>query len=272
MLYINRRTALINSDRYPKIKYILTDDSEGIEGTDYEIVKETNENGKLNGNWKIRLLNSGSIIFLNGSQIVDLFLVGGGGGGGGGYDNGPLYMCYGGGGGGGGYTETVKNITLSGKNEYTATIGAGGSAGIANGSRPTKGTDGGNSIFNKEITALGGKGGEAGGSGNSLTDSRGGDGGSGGGAGGSGSTSSSTSMAGGEDGNNGGNFTINNNPKKYGGTGQGTTTREFSEENGTLYSTGGNGGQYTSSPIEPVAKSNNTGDGGNGGGISGSFV
>ena len=104
-------------------------------------------------------------------------------------------------GGGGGYTKTVKGISITIGTPYTVTIGA---------------SSGTSSAF-----------------GASANGASGANGGSGGGGGGS---SSGTS---GNGGSNGGNGTAGN--VSGGGTGQGTTTREFGESTGKLYSGGGGG-------------------------------
>ena len=104
-------------------------------------------------------------------------------------------------GGGGGYTKTVKGVSIAIATPYTVTIGA---------------SSGTSSAF-----------------GASANGASGADGGSGGGGGGS---SSGTS---GNGGSNGGSGTAGN--VSNGGTGQGTTTREFGESTGKLYSGGGGG-------------------------------
>ena len=104
-------------------------------------------------------------------------------------------------GGGGGYTKTVKGVSIAIATPHTVTIGA---------------SSGTSSAF-----------------GASANGASGADGGSGGGGGGS---SSGTS---GNGGSNGGNGTAGN--VSNGGTGQGTTTREFGESTGKLYSGGGGG-------------------------------
>ena len=104
-------------------------------------------------------------------------------------------------GGGGGYTKTVKGVSIAIATPYTVTIGA---------------SSGTSSAF-----------------GASANGASGADGGSGGGGGGS---SSGTP---GNGGSNGGNGTAGN--VSNGGTGQGTTTREFGESTGKLYSGGGGG-------------------------------
>lgn len=122
-------------------------------------------------------------------------------------------------GGGGGYTLITKNVSLQKNTPYEIVIGAGGNAAAAQG--------GDTSAFS--YTAAGGKNP---------------DGGSGGGKGGTSST-------------NGGNGASDGGTAH--GTGQGTTTREFGEEAGTLYSPGGGGGGRPS------------GTGGEGGGGDGSY-
>ena len=72
-----------------------------------------------NGNWRIRLLTSGTLTF-DKTTAIDAFLVGGGGGGGT-----PTEKPYSGGGGGGGYTTTVKNITAT---TAEIVVGDGGAA------------------------------------------------------------------------------------------------------------------------------------------------
>ena len=104
-------------------------------------------------------------------------------------------------GGGGGYTKTVKGVSIAIATPYTVTIGA---------------SSGTSSAF-----------------GASANGASGADGGSGGGGGGS---SSGTSGNGGSNGGNGTAGDVSN-----GGTGQGTTTREFGESTGKLYSGGGGG-------------------------------
>lgn len=142
------------------------------------------------------------------------------GGGAGGINNG-------GSGGGGGYTNTVKNISIPYGGDYDITIGAGG--------------------------APSGNGGETSGFGLTAAGGSGKNGGSGGGAFGA------PGGAGGSNGSNGSNgqflVTINK-----GGTGQGTTTREFGEASGDLYSGGGGGGCSRSD----LSSSGGLGGGGNG--------
>lgn len=162
------------------------------------------------GNWRIKFLTSG-VLTLTKPLIVDVFLVGGGGG----------ANATSGGGGGGGYTKTVTKLDVS-AGSYQIVVGAGG----------TVGNDGGvTSAFNQ--SANGGKTGAQFASG----------------AGGSGGGSYSANAVapfypagkGGSDGSNG-----EGTAQHPGGTGQGTTTREFGESDGELYA-GGGGGSYASS-------------------------
>ena len=156
-----------------------------------------------NGNWRIKFLTSGTLKFTNlGTATIgiDAFLVGGGGGT---YENGTSGAS---GGGGGGYTKTKKNITVEQGTNYPIVVGAGGQAGANGGS---------SSGFGQSVS--GGQG--------RSNNSSGGNGGSGG-----------ATYYNGNGGSNGGNGTGTGNTP---GTGQGTTTREFGESNGTLYSGGG---------------------------------
>lgn len=171
--------------------------------------------------WRIKFLTSGTLTFssLGNSSGIDVFLVGGGGGT---YEKGSSAAS---GGGGGGYTNTGTDVAVSTGTAYTITVGAGG----------TSGADGGTtSAFG--LSASGGKG--------VSGSTSGGNGGSGGAA--------YYAASGGSNGGNGGN---GGNGEGKGGTGQGTTTREFGETSGTLYAGGG-------------ACAVGTGSGGSGGGGS----
>lgn len=172
---------------------------------DYEIVNDSDEPITVSqDNWKIRFLTSGTLKFtyLNGAEGgIDVFLVGGGGG-------------ASSGGGGGGYTTTQKNIKIEKGTVYEIVVGAGG--GNSNGS--TTGLSGGqSSAFGVPVSGGSGAGAKNGGSG-----------GSGGGAtyGGNGGSDGSPGGAGNQ-----------GTP----GAGQGMTTREFGEADGTLYAGGGAG-------------------------------
>ena len=186
-------------------------------------------------NWRIKFLDSGTFTVEN-NVSVDVFCVGGGGSG-----SGHTSDTVKAGGGGGGYTTTARNIYLEKGKEYSITIGAGGAATTGNGT----GIAGGNTIFgNNLVVANGGSGGKDHGNG-------GGDGGSGGACKGG--------TTGGRDGSDGTPLT-----NQYRGKGQGTTTREFEETDGTLYSSGGDSYAYKS---QILTGGNNTGDGGGGGGF-----
>ena len=134
----------------------------------------------------------------------------------------------GGGGGGGGYTSTQKGVILYAGTEISIEIG---------------GSGGNTSAFG--ITA------NAGANANGF---HGGAGGSGGG---------SLIKDGGSDGGDGGTHA-----SYKGGTGQGTTTREFGEENGRLYA-GGGGGSSASSYTPGTGGSGGGGDGSTGAGCDG---
>lgn len=186
------------------------------------------------GHWRVKLLTSGTLKFTNPPPTtIDLFLVGGGGG-----------SSWGG--GGGGYTATHKSITPVAGTSYSVVVGAGGAE---------KAKGGTSSAFG--FTAAGGNGGSfADYNINNTTNRNGGNGGSGGGG-----------YPSGNGGSNGGNgVTV----QQSGGTGQGSTTREFGATTGTLYAgggaaafqgTGGSGGGGSSG----AAGATNTGGGAGGG-------
>ena len=188
---------------------------------DFEIVNDSDEPiATSQGNWKIRFLTSGTLTFtaLNGAENgIDVFLVGGGGSGANGCEDsdGTYRSTYG---GGGGYTKTVRGVRISTNTDYAITVGAGGASASA---ISQSGHDGGStSAFG--ATVNGGKG-AVGFTGSSWTGS-GGNGGSGGGG---------ASGNGGSDGADGSGVSY--------GKGQKTTTREFGEAGGNLYSGGGGG-------------------------------
>ena len=209
---------------------------------DYAIVddsdKAISDFATWTGNWKIRFLTSGTLTFtnLNGAENgIDVFLVGGGGG--------SWYGTWGGDGNpqfvpsaaaGGGYTTTKRNISVTIGTQYTISIGAGGLGGT--GDTNDSGKNGGNTTA-FGATASGGKTG--------TTKTLGGDGGSGG-----------AGYSGGSGGVDGADGSGGRYDEWGGGKGQGTTTREFAETAGKLYSTGGSFNKSTE-------VSANTGDGGN---------
>lgn len=179
--------------------------------------------------WKLTLKTSGTLRFSTtgtGGGAVQVFLVGGGGGG---------FT----GGGGGGYTTTADASFQTGK-DYSIVVGAGGG---------TRTSGGQSSALGK--TANGGVG---------ATDDGGGNGGSGGGSYGG----SQRGGTGGSDGGNGLRGYDNNPLWAPGGTGQGTTTREFGSSSGTLYSGGGGG----AGDPNGTGGSGGGGNGGQAGGIN----
>ncbi len=189
----------------------------------------------------IELYSSGTLSLAKANYQV--FAVGGGGGGG----SRNSEYSYPGGGGGGGYTATGQ-LNLASDTTYNVTIGAGGSA-HAHGGDTTIGN----------ITAAGGKRGYT----ENAYSNYDSNGGSGGGQAGTTSSSTRNGGAGGSDGGSGygRNGSIISSGNYY--RGQGTTTRAFGDNTGTLYAGGGGGGgAYASS-------SGNGGTGGSGGGGAG---
>lgn len=192
------------------------------------------------GNWKIRLLSSGTLKFTklgNAKNGIDVFLVGGGNGG----------CCGRYAGGAGGRTTTKKGVTVAADTPYSVVIGAGGSpstkASMSEymGDSNYLGTAGGDTTaFN--LTAKGG----------GTTRYK--DGGCGGGS----PAGTGTAGKGGSNGSDGENVGYS-----LQGSGQGTTTREFGDSNGTLYAGGGGGGALS------VAGAGQGGDGGGGGSNNG---
>lgn len=200
----------------------------------------------------IELLTSGTITFLS-PAVIDVFCVGGGGAGSTPYTNGN----YGTGGGGGGYTATVRKLNVSGSLEVT--IGTGGVRSALDAYTPAGATS-----FGNLCTANGGKNGFAQNPtyGYGQLDCYGAAGGSGGGGG---VSSNSDYGTGGSDGMNGEDgFSSSSSVNVKGGTGQGSSTREFGEATGKLYAGGGGGGRYMSSPT-PLVSMGGAGGGGSGG-------
>lgn len=232
---------------------------------------------------------SGEFTIPAGVTAIDLFMVGGGGGG-----CGAAWGCnneYGSGsGGGGGYTKTVKGFEVIPGTTHTVLVGSGGDGGRGvgwswNESRGTydcAGYDGGPSSFD-DIVAPGGESRKLVNSGDtySTVQCGGGNGGSGGGAGGyyNDSGLNWADIAGGKGGSDGSNgYMFGDSTSttyverdllktEYGyGLGQGTTTRAFEEENGTLYSGGGSGGTCTYGSSRWGAQAPGTDGGGGAGG------
>lgn len=208
------------------------------------------------GNWRIKFLTSGTFTPLK-NMVIDAFLVGAGAGGGTKVSSGASS------GGGGGFTKTVRAVNLTKNTTYEITVGDGGAPGVDGGST---------TAFNE--TAGGGK------KGSSITGNRKGVAGGAGGSGGGGASTNPSSNVGkgGSDGSDGGKVT-------YGaaGTGQGTTTREFGEASGDLYSGGGGGWSKVLATATAAggdgggakggeSAANNTGGGGGGDGSGGSGI
>jgi len=166
-----------------------------------------------NGDWRLKFLTSGT--YTPESTItIDACCVGGGGGGittVSGYTHG----C-----GGGGYVSNYSGIVLNGGTGYPVTIGAGGALD----------SDGGITWI-VQLSLYYANGGHHGL--RALNTA----GGTTGGAGGSGGAAA-VSLTGGTDGADGESIYASGH-WFYGGAGQGTTTREFAEATGALYSTGG---------------------------------
>lgn len=193
--------------------------------------------------WRIKFYTSGTLV-TNQDWVVDLFLVGGGG-------NGSVNPAasssnYGvaGSGGGGGYTGTFKQLTVKAGTSYSIVIGGAAGASSALG----KSVEGGQTAYYVGAAAA----------------YRGGNGGSGGGSGGLGATSTAQAKVAGAGGSDGGN-----GAQGYyvAGSGQGTTTREFGETGGELYSGGGGGG--SGGIMSGGAAAGGAGGGGAGGGSQG---
>lgn len=227
---------------------------------DYELVDDAdNIIPSADGNWKIRFLTSGTLTFttLAGAEKgIDVFLVGGGGGGAGTTYGG---MCAAG--GGGGYTTTGLDISVNTNVEYEIAIGGRGKGGSGNSSGGTGGTS---SAFS--LSAAGGKGATSKVYGVGTFYSNGGSGGSGGGGAGD------RAGNGGNNGNSGGGGCDANCNSWWtsGGSGQGTTTKEFGEDDGTLYAGGGGGGgNGAANSIYNRGGLGGAGGGGTGGGYSG---
>lgn len=225
--------------------------------------------GSLDGNFIIRFQTSGTLTIKDHGGTggsYDLFAVGGGGGGTDKKNTASPQNTQGYGGGGGGRTATSKNIRLASGRGIPITVGAGGSPN----------NNGGSSSFASVLPASGGS------SGNlqefytqTVGDKAyffvGGNGGSGGGTGATESTNfgylSGFNFNGGSNGNNGIGVHAHwsgadNIP---GGTGQGTTTREFGDASGKLYAGGGGGSYYTLEDDSEISMSS-VGRGANGGG------
>lgn len=185
------------------------------------------------GNWRVKFLTSGTLVF-SGNVTLDVFCVGGGGGG-------NSAGTWTGGGGAGGYTVTVSGVVTPAGTPISVVVGAGGAAS----------SNGGTTYFKDLATAN-----AAGGSG--ANGANGGNGGSGGGGG-----DENSPFDGGNGGSDGSSGTTGSGGYWAAGTGQGTTTKEFGESTGTLYAGGGGAAGGTN-------RGNRYGLGGAGGGANGS--
>ena len=213
----------------------------------------------------IQLLTSGNLTLY--PATYDIFCVGGGASGC--YPSrltlGSSYL----GGGGSGYTFTKLDCKVNATKKCAVVIGAGGS--VPSSPEEVGRNAGGASsitIAQNVYQALGGTAETTG----LREENCGSNGGSGGGAGG-GTSLDAEGSAGGSNGNDGSDGRSKLNK---GGLGQGTTTRAFAENNGTLYAGGGGGGGAGGSGAGGAggggAGGNNNGTantGGGGGGASG---
>jgi autotransporter-associated beta strand protein len=176
-----------------------------------------------NGVYTVRSFTASGTLNVTSAGLVDYLVVAGGGAGGAALSGNSSYMP---GGGGAGGMKTGTGYSLSVQN-YSITVGAGGSTASANG---------GNSLFDT-ITSTGGGGG---GSGASATISNGNAGGSGGG--GTGNNNGTTDGLGGTgiagQGNNGGN---GKGAAGYGGGGGGGAGSGGVTATGTVAGAGGSG-------------------------------
>ena len=198
---------------------------------EYQIIDDSDNN------WRIKLLTSGTFVAKS-DLLLDIFAVGGGGGGGN-YSSG-----YGASGGGGGYTTTQLSQYIEKNKSYEIIIGNGGEIATVGGNTTgfnviaNGGYNGTTSVYKDYDTSceLGGRGGSGGGSAYAYSTTQ--------------SESSFYATNGGTNGGKGG--TINSVYTIQGAEGQGTTTKEFAEETGTLYSGGGAG--YMSTRYIKTAK------------------
>lgn len=254
----NRATAInqifIGVNNVAKLVY-----QGGGGGSDFQLPTFTGSNSIFGDttSGRIELYESGTLVLFPGTY--DVFLVGGGASGG----NESTHTQSGSatGGGGSGYTTTQKNITISERTEANVTVGAGG---VFTYAIPYKSAAGGITSIQSSSFSNNAQGGKSTNSDTSGTDSagEGTDGGSGGAA-----RASARNEAGHVGGSNGSNGESNNimGVITVGGVGQGTTTRAFGEEDGTLYAGGGGGGNITSSSGVTGSSAGGAGGGGNGG-------
>lgn len=211
--------------------------------------------------------SSGTWTVPAGVTSINIHCTGGGASGASGYNPANTDPRQGGDGGGGGYTSYKKNISVSQGQRLSIVVGNGGVA-STNYYMPVAGGTSSVSLNNKIlVSANGGNTKVPGSPESSVTGAyTKGCGGSGGGRGALPKTSYPQAYAGGSNGSNGGW----NSGTRHTHLGQGTSTREFGESNGTLYSGGGGGGGCTayisSSESDFIANYNVGGDGGGGDG------
>lgn len=200
--------------------------------------------------------SSGTWTVPAGVTSINIHCTGGGASGASGY-NPASYKEYeeGGHGGGGGYTSYKKNISVSQGQQLSIIVGNGGVA-IANKYVPVSGGTSSVSLNNNILVSANGGGAKVSGTGC---------GGSGGGRGAGYRYSTKNAGKGGTNGANGEHASSSQF------LGQGTSTREFGETNGTLYSGGGGGGGCASSSNSDSDFVANYNEGGNGGGGIGDF-
>lgn len=248
-----------------------------------KIIDKTNLVASNNGKTTVNFNSSTSWTVPSGVTSIDIMCIGGGGGAGGSsYENETDLAQGTSPSGAGGYTSVVRNITVTPGETLTITIGSGGAGGKGyyyyqgsdgdvetNGvSTTTAGSAGGaSSVINSTGTTLclarGGNGGLANPAG-SIVLQQGASGGSGSGAAGgylSASSGAYISTDGGRDGKDGmsggsASLIVSGfiNGSAAGGSGQGSTTREWGSPLGTLYSSAG--GNKSTAPTA------NTGHGG----------
>lgn len=183
----------------------------------------------MNGNtqnWKAKFYTSGILAFTAVPSEIDVFLVGGGGAG-----AQRIHGDRGGPGGGGGWTLT-STVSTQKNTEYQIIVGAGGVGHIADSTAKNWPAAAGGDTIAFGLTAKGGEGGAIEKEGTYY----GGSGGSGGGG------SGYSAGSGGDGGSDGSDGEHTDSSYPY-GDGQGTTTREFGETEGTLYAGGGGGGE-----------------------------
>lgn len=195
----------------------------------------------------MELLTSGTITFLN-PAVIDIFCVGGGSGGNGAA---PSYSTTSGG-GGSGKTNTALGEAVTGS--YFITIGNGGQGGVSTAkySSSCLGKPGGKTSFGNILSADGGSWNTTG---DALKN------GSAGGSGGGGAVDENSNY--GNGGSDGGNGQSGYPTSRVGGTGQGSTTREFGESTGKLYA-GGGGGARKMNDNTPIVSPGGEGGGGAG--------